>query len=349
MTDVAIIGATGYSGQELARLLNQHPDIRSRSLHGSSSRSEPVALSSVAPDMTMRSTDVIEPLDLDALIARNPDVVFLATPHEASAAFAPALAEAGIIVIDLSGAFRLKDPDLCQHWYGLHHHDTLLAQSAVYGLPELHRDELRSADLISCPGCYPTSVLVPLIGLKQVGLIDLSSPIVVDSASGVSGAGRTPSARTHFCELSYEAYGVTGHRHEPEMIAHGGVDVMFTPHIGPWKRGILSTIHAMLCPDADVAESLDALRSWAESEAAVRLYGAAEGWPSVDAAAHTNCCDFRVHVDENRNHITVISAIDNLIKGAAGQAVQCMNLRLGLPEGRGLVMKASAGTAVPSC
>ena len=212
MVDIAIIGATGYSGQELVRLLSSHPHINTRTLYGSSSRSEPIPFHQVAPDQLHRNNDIIHPLDIDALIAHAPDIAFLATPHEASAAFAPALVAAGITVIDISGAFRLKDPALCQHWYGLHHHDADLAHGAVYGLPELNRGAIADATLIACPGCYPTSVLIPITAMKHAALLDTDARIIVDAASGVSGAGRTPSARTHFCELSFEAYGVTGHR-----------------------------------------------------------------------------------------------------------------------------------------
>ncbi|MBM4111243.1 MAG: N-acetyl-gamma-glutamyl-phosphate reductase [Phycisphaerae bacterium] len=331
---VAVVGAAGYSGAELVAMLAAHPEVSIVGVYGSGSRSGDESLSSVHPRLRGVADLPIAAADSSAIIASGAKAVFLCTPHEASEALAPALLEAGLVVLDLSASFRLRDPALYPAHYGFEHrHPDLLAR-AVYGLAELRHAELADAQLIAVPGCYPTSVILPVQPLVHAGLVQ-SDRVIVDSSSGVSGAGRTAAVKSLFCEVSMQPYGVLAHRHQPEMAQETGADVLFTPHLGCWDRGILSTIHLDLAPGVTVAACRQALADRYAASAFVRVLPAGS-WPSVAGVERTNFCDLAIGGCDRRGHLVIASAIDNLIKGAAGQALQCMNIRFGFPESMGL-------------
>jgi N-acetyl-gamma-glutamyl-phosphate reductase len=334
-----IVGAPGYTGAELAGILASHPDAEIVGLFGSDRRAAAGAAPELLSDLFPRLAGVVDlpvrAADAASIIACEPDAVFLATPHEASEALAPALLAAGIVVLDLSAAFRLRDAALYPKHYGFgHSHPSLLAE-AVYGLPELAGDALRTASLVACPGCYPTSVILPVRPLADAGVIDRSRPVIVDSASGVSGAGRGAAVKSLFCEVSLQPYGVLTHRHQPEMAQETGARILFTPHLVALDRGILSTIHAELAPGRTLADARACLERTYADAPFVRLLPAGR-WPSIAAVERTNCCDIALGTDDSGTHLVISSAIDNLVKGAAGQAVQAFNVRFGLDEATAL-------------
>ncbi len=340
---VAVVGAAGYSGAELVAMLAAHPEVSVVGVYGSGSRAGNEALSSVHPRLRGVADLPIEAADPSAIIASGAKAVFLCTPHEASEALAPALLDAGLAVLDLSASFRLRDPALYPAHYGFEHRHPDLLATAVYGLAELRRNDLIGAQLIAVPGCYPTSVILPVRPLVDAGLV-LPDRVIVDSASGVSGAGRTAAVKSLFCEVSMQPYGVLSHRHQPEMAQETGADVLFTPHLGCWDRGILSTIHADLAPGTTVDACRQALTDRYAASAFVRVLP--EGsWPSVAGVERTNFCDIGLGGCDRRGHLVIVSAIDNLVKGAAGQALQCMNLRFGFPESMGLGLSRHANAS----
>jgi N-acetyl-gamma-glutamyl-phosphate reductase len=347
---IAIVGAPGYTGAELASILASHPEVELVGLFGSDRRAASDAAAESMGDLFPRLAGVVDlPVragDAASILACRPDAVFLATPHEASERLAPALLEAGVVVFDLSAAFRLRDAALYPRHYGFEHgHPSLLAD-AVYGLPEVAGDALRSASLVACPGCYPTSVILPVRPLVRAGIIDASRPVIVDSASGVSGAGRSAAVKSLFCEVSLQPYGVLSHRHQPEMAQETGARILFTPHLVALDRGILSTIHADLAPVRTLADARACLEAAYADAPFVRLLPAGR-WPSIAAVERTNCCDIALGTDDAGTHLVVSSAIDNLTKGAAGQAVQAFNVRFGIDEatGLGLARRVAAGVA----
>jgi N-acetyl-gamma-glutamyl-phosphate reductase len=321
-TRVAVAGATGYAGQELLRLLARHPGVTIT--HATSSGSTAARR---LPALAHLWDGTITPLDLDTL-ARDAELVFLALPDTAAAELAPRLVDAGIRVIDLSGAFRLKDDAARTRWYPETH---ALPPHLAYGLTERNRDDVRAARLVANPGCYPTASLLALLPLADAGLLTPGSDVIVDAKSGVSGAGKTPTERTHFSEVhgSLSAYGVFAHRHGVEIEEELGRTVTFTPHLLPIDRGILSTIYVRV-PPGTTEESLgDAYQAAYGSEPFVRLSGTQ--LPEIKHVTHTNFCDIGWRVDPLGRAI-LISVIDNLVKGASGQAVQNMNVMLGEPE-----------------
>jgi N-acetyl-gamma-glutamyl-phosphate reductase len=332
-----VIGAGGYSGAELTALLLSHGEASVVGLFGSEARAgvAPQRFDDVFPRWRGLTDLSIQPTSLDRVLDLEPEAVFLATPHEVSHELVPALLAQGIVAFDLSAAFRLSDSaDYPKHYGFSHKHAELLA-SAVYGLPERFREQLREAMLIALPGCYPTSIVLPLAALNDDAAIDPQQPVIVDSTSGVSGAGRSPALKSMFCEVTYQPYGVLSHRHTPEIELHSGCAVIFTPHLGPFDRGIVSTIHVRLAPAWNETSVRKTLAAVYGDEPFVRLLPRGV-WPSVGAVRGTNFCDIGLAVDENRRHLIVVSAIDNLLKGAAGQAVQCFNERFGLPATTGL-------------
>jgi N-acetyl-gamma-glutamyl-phosphate reductase len=341
--EAVIIGAGGYSGAQLAGLLLAHTHVELAGLFGSERSAHAPRFGDLHPRWRGMTDRRVEPLDVAAIAALAPEAIFLATPHEVSSHLAPSLLATGAVVFDLSGAFRLQDAAAAARHYALTHADPALVARAVYGLPERHASAIAGADLVALPGCYPTASVLPLAPLAAAGAIDDRSPVVIDAVSGVSGAGRTPSARTHFCEVSLQPYAVLEHRHAPEIALHAGLGddpgVVFTPHIAPFDRGILATIHVPLAAGWNEDRLRGALRAAYGESAFVRLLGAGE-WPSVGAVRDTNFCDIGLRVDPARRHLILVSAIDNLIKGAAGQAVQCLNVRFGLPETEGLLARA---------
>jgi N-acetyl-gamma-glutamyl-phosphate reductase len=338
---VAVVGATGYSGAEIVRILLKHPAAELAVLMTANlerKEAKPQKLSAVLPQFRGLSGLEIEPLDFDALARRDIALVFLATPNETSHTIVPPLLERALRVVDLSGAFRLRDKALYPTWYGFEHQYAHLLETAVYGLTEVNRAAIRNARLLANPGCYPTSALLPLIPLERQRLIDSASGIVCDSKSGVSGAGKTPSANTHFSEVteSFKAYNVFRHRHAPEIWQElGDRRLVFTPHLLPIHRGILSTLYAKVCPG--VTETL-ILQSYQEAygkESLIRLFTDGS-LPEIKYVAHTNFCDIGWKLEPGDRNLIIVSAIDNLGKGAAGQAVQNMNVMLGIEETAGL-------------
>ncbi len=335
---VSVVGAAGYSGAELVRILAAHPRVEVASLFGSPG-SKGCAFEAVHPALGGRSGPAVVPFDEAALRASSPDAVFLATPNETSASLVPSLLEAGLLVIDVSGAFRLKDAALYQAWYGFQHPSPQLLPRAVYGLTELCGEELDRARLVANPGCYPTSILLalrPLLPILEEGM-----PVVAVSASGVSGAGKRADLAYSFCEVagSYKAYGVGVHRHEPEIRQALGLPAgspfAFVPHLLPVARGILSTIHVSfrtrVSPD----------------EVAGRWERAYAGRPFVRVLPPGRLPELKDVVGTPRAHLgsapldggrraVLVSAIDNLLKGAASQAVQNFNRASGFAEEEGL-------------
>jgi N-acetyl-gamma-glutamyl-phosphate reductase len=323
-----VAGATGFTGQELLRLLARHPSVRITLATSSSAASAARRL----PALGRIFDGAITPLDPD-LLAREADIAFLALPDAAAAELAPALVEKGVRVIDLSGAFRLRAAADRARWYPDTH---ALPDGIAYGLTERERDAVRQARLVANPGCYPTTSLLALAPLAEAGVLVPGRDIIVDAKSGVSGAGRTPTERTHFSEVhgSMSAYGVFGHRHGAEIEQGLGRQVTFTPHLAPLDRGILATIYIRVS-DGATEDTLADIYSEAYAGATfVRPVGA--DLPEIKHVVHTNFCDIGWRVDPSGRAI-VVSVLDNLVKGASGQAVQNMNVMLGLPEAAGLL------------
>lgn len=339
MVKVGVYGASGYTGQELLKHLLFHPAVAVAAI--TSRRYAGLPLADVYPafqGLTNLSFMNATPDEVACLA----DVVFLALPHGVSMTVAPAFLAAGKKVIDLSADFRLRDAGGYEQWYGKHTAPELLAE-AVYGIPELYRETIRNAGLIANPGCYPTSVILGLAPVLKAGWIDTAS-IIVDAKSGVSGAGREPQVTSLFCEVNegFKAYKVGGqHRHIPEMeqelsiLAGREITISFTPHLLPVNRGILSTIYGSLKRDATVTELTDLYRRFYRNETFVRICKPGT-FPNISSVCGSNGCDIGVTVDQRTKRIIILSAIDNLIKGAAGQAIQNMNLICGLNEEAGL-------------
>lgn len=325
---VAIVGATGYAGQELVRLLARHPHATLATATASQASSAPRRL----PALARIWEGEVQPLDVEAVTAAA-DIVFLALPEAASAELGAQFVDAGKRVIDLSGAFRLRDDAARARWYPA---TKTLPDGVVYGLTEFTGAQIPGARLVSCPGCYPTASLLALQPLAEAGLLKPGSDVIVDAKSGVSGAGKAPSDRTHFCENhgSVAAYGLFGHRHTAEMLQFLGREVTFTPHLVPLDRGILSTMYARLAPGVTAAQVSDTLAAAHARSVFVRLTG--DALPEIKHVAYTNFCDIGWRVDEASGRVILVSVIDNLLKGAAGQAVQNYNLLVGIDETTGL-------------
>jgi N-acetyl-gamma-glutamyl-phosphate reductase len=329
-TRVAVAGATGYTGQELLRILSRHPSVVVTAAMSSGTTSRKL------PALARLWNGEITPLATETL--RQADVAFLALPDAAAAGLGPDLVDAGVRVVDLSGAFRLRDAAERARWYPETHR---LPDGLVYGLTELERTALSSARFVANPGCYPTATLLALAPLASAGLLAPDSDIIVDAKSGVSGAGKAPTERTHFSERhgSLSAYGVFGHRHGAEIVqgvaeAGGGSHAInFVPHLVPLDRGILSTVYVRL--KAGVTEDTlgDVYQQTYAAAPFVRLVGSA--LPEIKHVAYTNFCDVGWRVDTSGRAV-VVSVIDNLLKGASGQAVQNLNVMLGIDERTGL-------------
>ena len=338
---IAIAGASGYTGVELLRILVQHPRVRITALTAETHANQPI--SHIFPSLRQFVDLTCLPLD-PARLAAEADFVFLALPHKASMSVGAALLDRGVRVLDLSADFRLKDPAAYPTWYGMTHEAPALLAEAVYGLPELHGKAIAGARLVAVPGCYPTSAILGLAPLLSHQLIDHGT-IVIDSISGVSGAGRKPEVHTLFSEVNenLKAYGLAKHRHTPEIeqelsgVAGAPVTVTFTPHLAPLTRGILTTITARLAQPRATSELLSTYRGFYEKRPFVRVLD--EGrLPETKHVLHSNLCDVGLVSDPRTGRVIVVSAIDNLVKGASGQAVQCLNLMAGLDEDTGLRM-----------
>ena len=335
MIDVAILGATGYTALEAMKILLRHPDVRIVAVTSRQEGRTPV--SSVHPSLVGRLDLPLEDLGPEEVGSRAA-CVFSCLPHCASAEIVPRVLAAGARVVDFSADYRLDDAETYREWYGHEHPDAERLGRTVYGLPELFRDAIREARLVANPGCYSTSAILPLAPLLARGLIERDD-IIVDSKSGVSGAGRTPKLMTHFpeCNESMSAYNVGRHRHTPEIeqvvARHAGARprVIFTPQLAPMDRGILSTIYAKPTRTLTERDVMDALRDAYAGERFVRVV---DHLPGTKDTADTNFCDVTARVVGGR--ILLISCLDNLVKGAAGAAVQNFNVLFGLPETAGL-------------
>jgi N-acetyl-gamma-glutamyl-phosphate reductase len=339
MTRVAVVGATGYAGAELVRILAGHPQteltvLTSRQYAGS-------RFDHVYPAMAGRVDLVCRQYSPDQ-ICEDADLVFMALPHKLPMAFVPDILKQGKKVVDLSADFRFNDCDLYESVYQPHTARDLL-DSTVYGLCEIYAEQIKTAALIGNPGCYPTSVLLPLVPLLKQGLLDPAT-LIADSKSGVSGAGRSLALATHYCEVneSFKAYKVAAHRHNPEMNAilsreaGQAVSITFVPHLVPMTRGMLTTIYATPAPGLTKQDIIDCYRKAYHRRPFIRLCPE-DRLPDTLHVRGTNFCDIGFKLEENNRRLILISAIDNLVKGAAGQAVQNMNLMLGFDETAGLL------------
>ncbi len=340
MIKVGIIGASGYTGGELIRILAQHPKVEVTAI--TSRTHEGKRLEEVFANFVGWKGPVFSGSDSPEAVA-DCDIVFLAVPHAVAMQIAPLLIAKKQKVIDLGADFRFRDYQVYQTWYKHEHSQRELTKLAVYGLPELYRKEIREAALIGNPGCYPTSIILPLCPLIKSGLINVDQ-IIIDSKSGVSGAGRKPDVAYHFPELfgNFKAYGLVNHRHTPEIeqelskLAGKELAVSFTPHLLPIARGILSTIHVGLTKEVSGAEVEALLEETYQGEPFIKIIKAPL-LPELKGVVGTNCCHIAVRVDPRTKQLIIVSVIDNMIKGASGQAIQNMNIMCDLPETMGLV------------
>lgn len=331
MVSVLILGASGYVGGELLRLLDAHPSFEARFLVGDSQAGEAVGAvhPHLAPAYSAHRIDAYDPAFLDKC-----DLVFAALPHGASQLIAPAIVARGVPFVDLGADFRLRDADEYARWYGEAHAAPELLGRFVYGIPEIARDAIRGAKCIAAAGCYPTAAILACEPLIDAGLIDPDS-LVVDATSGVSGAGRVPKAETAFNTVSesMSAYGLLSHRHTAEMQAAMGARVLFTPHLGPMNRGILATCYATATRPMTAEAPLEALRA---AYAGERFVHVSDASPATKWTLGSNAVHLTARYDERTGRVLAIAALDNLGKGAAGQMVQCANLMLGFDETAGL-------------
>lgn len=339
----AVLGATGYAGLELTRLLLRHPRVKNPLLMSRSSETNGHRdLAAVFPALTGNGNYPLVPFSFQRLCEEKIDLLFLATPHEVSRTLVPEAASKGLRVIDLSGAWRLKQEQnrTVYRFAKNDFSDDAVAAKAVYGLTELNRATIADAAVVANPGCYATSIILPLAPLLRAGLIDRDRGIVSDSKSGVSGAGKEPTAKTHFVSVSdnLSAYSVFGHRHTGEILETLGLqtpELMFTPHLLPIPRGILSTIYVHLSRAVTTSELEICFRDFYSGSPWVRIFPAPQ-LPQIQYSLHTNYCDIGFCLADDRRRMVLVSCIDNLLKGAAGQAVQNMNVMYGWDEKEGL-------------
>lgn len=332
---IAVVGVTGYTGLELARILLRHPALQPpvfyvREKNGAN------CLAELFPQFRGWGEAPLRPLSVDAIISSNAGTAFLATPHEVSAELAPPLIEAGLRVVDLSGAFRFRAAETFTSWYKLPAPHARWLDEAVYGIPEIYSNEIAKARLVANPGCYATSVILALRPLTEAGWIATNSSVVCDCKSGATGAGKEPRRDLQFAELdeNFKAYGLFTHRHTPEILEHTGLSesqVIFSTHLLPLARGILSTIYVTL-GEPQTPENVEALyRKFYASCPMIRIWPAGT-LPELQHVAHTNFCDIGFALDKSGRRLVIVSCLDNLGKGAAGQAVQNFNHMLGIEE-----------------
>jgi N-acetyl-gamma-glutamyl-phosphate reductase len=328
---VGVVGASGYAGAELLRLCHSHPDLSVAWATGDTQAGTLVgglypSLAAAYPGLVFET--------FDPGMASAVDLVFLALPHGASQRLMPGLLAAGVKIVDLGADFRLRDPAVYERWYGEAHVAPELIERFAYGLPELQRDHIAKVDAVASAGCYPTAAALALAPLTAAGVIEPAG-VIVDAASGVSGAGRALKHGTHFgtANEDFTAYGLLDHRHTPEMEQSVGATILFTPHLAPMTRGILATCYARPAPTAAPEDVLGVLEAAYQDEPFVVVSPAL---PSTKATWGSNAVHLTARYDERTGYVLVLAALDNLVKGASGQAVQCANILLGLEETAGL-------------
>lgn len=330
-----VVGASGYTGAELARILTHHPEFELAGLYVSTNSTDAnKPISELYPQLRTICDLPLQPLPEDlSEIAQQADLAFLGTAHEVSHNLAPIFLENGCKVLDLSGAFRVNSTEFYTQYYGFEHQYPELLEKAVYGLAEWNADKIAQTDLVAVAGCYPTVSQLSLKPLIENNLLDLNQLPIINAVSGVSGAGRKASLTSSFCEVSLNAYGVFNHRHQPEIATHLDTEVIFTPHLGNFKRGILATITAKLKVGVTDEQIKAAYAQYYANRPLVRVYES--GLPTIKAVEFTPYCD--IGFATKNGHIIIVGTEDNLLKGAAAQAVQCANIRYGFNEVLGLI------------
>lgn len=340
MLRVGIVGATGYAGEELIKLLVKHPKVKLTYLVAKIEKSVPI--SRIFPELKNKTNLICENKFNLGQGSEKAEFFFLALPHRVSMEIAPGLLQAGKRVIDLSADYRLKHSSLYKRWYGVAQKDRRNLNKAVYGLPELYREKIRRADLIANPGCYPTSVILALLPLLKQKLVD-TQQIIIDSKSGVSGAGREAAVVQEFHKgiSNMKAYKVNEHQHSPEMdqelskIANRAIKVMFIPHVVPMERGILSTVYVRLKKKIPDKGALNLYNIFYRQEPFVKVLTQGR-FPQTKDVVNTNFCELGMKMDSKKNTLIIVAAIDNLLKGASGQAIQNMNIMYNFKEREGL-------------
>lgn len=338
MQKTLIIGASGYTGAELAQILTRHPHFELAGLYVSTNSADAnKPISTLYPQLRSICDLPLQPLpetqEKLTVLAQSVEIIFLATAHEVSHDLAPIFVQNGCKVFDLSGAYRVNNAEFYQQFYGFTHQFPELLQKAVYGLAEWNHESIRQTDLVAVAGCYPTVSQLSLKPLIENNLLELNQLPIINAVSGVSGAGRKASLTSSFCEVSLNAYGVFNHRHQPEIATHLGCEVIFTPHLGNFKRGILATITAKLKAGVSDEQIREAYSQYYANRPLVRVYE--QGLPSIKAVEFTPYCD--IGFATKNGHIIIVGAEDNLLKGAAAQAVQCANICFDYDETLGLI------------
>lgn len=334
----SVAGASGYAGLELVRLLVRHPEVELVTLTSEASRGK--RISDISPSLKGWADHELAALTPD--IAVNCDVLFLALPHTTAMEFVPTFLGCSCKVIDLSADFRLHDPKVFEEWYNTPHHQPKHLSEAVYGLPELHRGKIRSAKLVANPGCYPTSIILALAPLMDTDWVDFST-IIADSKSGVSGAGRKANMTTQFaeCNEGLSPYKLAAHRHTPEIeqelssLAKRDIRLTFSPHLAPMTRGLLSTVYANMAKEFAFKDLAERYNSFYKDEPFIRILDSGV-FTNTHFVIHSNYCDIGLQIDARNQRVIITSVIDNLIKGASGQAIQNLNIMLGIGETTGL-------------
>lgn len=341
MIKSCVIGASGYTGAELVKILAAHPHFSLENTFVSQNSSDANKnICDIHPHLFGSVDSILEPLPTAQLadLANSMDAIFLATPHEVSHDWMSELAGKRATVFDLSGAFRIKDSKIFSQYYGFEHMQADWLKNAVYGLADFNPALIEQAKVVAVPGCYPTASLTALKPLQNNQLLDPDHRPIINAISGVSGAGRKASVASSFCEVSLQAYGVLGHRHQPEIAAYLGTDVIFTPHLGNFKRGILATITVKTAQGTTADQISQAYHAAYDETPIVRILNS---FPKLDDVVCTPHCDLFWKFDPQSSYLVIGSAIDNLLKGAASQAIQCANLKFGFASEMGLLKQQS--------
>lgn len=336
MLDVCVIGASGYTGAQLVELLLGHSEVQLKRVFVSPDSADAGKSIGTLHGRLASSSLMLEPISDSALAAlpQTMDAIFLATPHEASHQWMAQLSSGKAKVLDLSGAFRLQNTNDFEHFYGFAHTSPEALSQAVYGLAEWYSDKISNAQIVAVPGCYPTASLCALKPLTEHNLLNPDHRPVISAVSGVSGAGRKAALANSFCEVSLQSYGVLGHRHTPEIEAYCGVPVIFTPHLGNFTRGILATITVKLAAGVNTAMLREAYQQAYQHHPLVRLRN---DWPKLNDVVHTPFVDVYFKADTDSGYAVISAAIDNVMKGAASQALQCFNLMNDFAPEKGLL------------